>query len=88
MFPPLSIGHVFGLIAHATSKAGAAGLLAADRYLRLRRSVYFRAWRTRRAGGYPDVSDADFAQLVSLAARLEILPPPEAAQPSAAPPPG
>jgi hypothetical protein len=81
-FPPLPIGHALGLIAHATSRTGAAQVLAADRYLRLRRSVYFAAWRTRTAGGYPDVSDADYAELVSLAARLEILPP---YQPSAPP---
>ena len=83
MFPPLSIGRVFGLIAHGTSKAGAAQLLAAERYVRLRRRVYFAGWRSKLAGEAPYVTDADYAQLVSLAAQLEALPP-ETAQPSAA----
>ena len=85
MFPPLSIGRVFGLIAHGTSKAGAAQLLAAERYVRLRRRVYFAGWRSKLAGEAPYVTDADYAQLVSLAAQLDALPP-ETAQPSAAAP--
>jgi len=75
MFPPLSIGHVFGLIARSTSEAGATLLLAANRYVLLRRSVYFAGWRTTRAGGLPIVTPVDAATLSSLAARLEMLQP-------------
>ena len=90
-FPPLSTGHIFRLMARATSKAGAAQLLAADRYLRLRRRVYFAGWRTKLTGGSPGVTDADYAQLVSLATRLDALPavaspPSRAALPLDAPP--
>jgi hypothetical protein len=41
--------------------------------------------RTRHAVGYPEVNDADFAELMALAARLEILPPPPTGQPAVAP---
>jgi hypothetical protein len=85
LFPPLPRAQVFNLLGRATSKAGVAQLLAADRYLRLRRCVYFSAWRTNRIGGYPEVSDADYERLVSLADRLEILSPPQEAPPAAAP---
>jgi hypothetical protein len=85
LFAPLSIDYVFRLLAHGTSKAGAAQLLAADRYLCRRRSLYFAAWRARRTGGYPNVRDADFAHLVSLAARLEILPPRQTSDSAPAP---
>jgi hypothetical protein len=85
LFPPLPRAQVFHLLGRATSKAGVAQLLAADRYLRLRRCVYFSAWRTNRIGGYPEVSDADYERLVSLADRLEILSPPQEAPPAAAP---
>ena len=73
MFPPLPAGHVFGLVVGATSKAGAARLLAADRYLRLRRRVYFAGWLAARAGEAPGVTDVDVARLDSLAARLGLL---------------
>ena len=74
MFPPLSIGHSFGLIVHATSKAGAAQLLAAGRYLRLRRCVYFAGWRSAVTGEDPFVTDGDAAQLETLLARARALP--------------
>jgi len=74
MFPPLSIGHIFGLIVHANSKAGAARLLAAGRYLRLRRSVYFAGWRSKVIGEAPHVTDGDAAQLETLLARARALP--------------
>jgi hypothetical protein len=51
----------------------------------LRRSVYFAAWRTRRAGGYPDVSDGDYVALMKLAARLGLLA--DVADPALGPPP-
>jgi hypothetical protein len=93
LFPPLSIGHVIRLIGRGTTKAGAAQLLAAERYVRLRRSVHFAAWRAQRAGADFGVSGADYTRLVSLgtglaslAARLGILPVPEPFQPTAAPP--
>ena len=74
MFPPLSIGHIFGLIVHATSKAGAARLLAAGRYRRLRRCVYFAGWRSKVTGEDPYVTDGDAAQLEALLARARTLP--------------
>jgi hypothetical protein len=74
MFPPLSMRHIFGLIASAASKTGAARLLAADRYLRLRRSVYFAGWRSRVTGEDPYVTDGDAAQLEALLARARALP--------------
>ncbi len=74
MFPALPSNDVFGLITRATSKEGAARLLAADRYVRLRRSVYFAGWRTKRAGGSPGVTDVDVAQLAALRARASALP--------------
>ena len=74
MFPPLSIGHIFGLIVHANSKAGAARLLAAGRYLRLRRSVYFAGWRSKVTDEAPCVTDGDAAQLETLLARARALP--------------
>ena len=74
MFPPLSIGDNFGLIVHATSKAGAAQLLAAGRYRRLRRCVYFAGWRSAVTGDDPFVTDGDAAQLETLKARARALP--------------
>jgi RsiW-degrading membrane proteinase PrsW (M82 family) len=80
-FPPLPIARVFGLLGRSTSKAGAAQLLAAERYAGLRRSVYFAGWRTKRAGGSPGVTAVDVAELDSLATRLGLL------RPEASPPP-
>jgi RsiW-degrading membrane proteinase PrsW (M82 family) len=74
IFPPLPSARLVSLVKRWKAPAGLAQLAAADRYLCLRRSVYYAAWRTRRAGGYPDVSDGDFAELMSLAARLELKP--------------
>jgi hypothetical protein len=74
MFPPLLVGHIFGLIVQAISKAGAARLLAAGRYLRLRRSVYFAGWRSKVTGEDPYVTDGDVAQLETLLARARALP--------------
>jgi hypothetical protein len=74
MFPPLSIGPIFGLIVHATSKAGAARLLAAGRYLRLRRCVYFAGWRSKVTGEAPYVTPCDAGQLETLLARARPLP--------------
>ncbi|MDP9467816.1 MAG: PrsW family intramembrane metalloprotease [Chloroflexota bacterium] len=73
MFPSLPSSRFLGMIAHATSRSRAAQLLAADHYMRLRRSLYFAAWRTRRAGGYPDVSDGDYVTLMTLAGGLGLL---------------
>lgn len=96
MFPPISLGHVSRLLGSITSTAGAAQLLAADRYVRLRRSVYFAGWRTMRAGGAPGVTDVDVAEMATLLARAGALPhttappcePSAAEQPAAeAPPP-
>jgi RsiW-degrading membrane proteinase PrsW (M82 family) len=87
LFPSLPIARIFALLARSTTKAGAAQLLSATRYLSLRRAVYFAGWRAKAAGGNPVVAEDDYAQLVSLALRLEALPP-RAAQPNAAAPPG
>lgn len=70
VFPPLPAKRLFDLAKRANTKAGLLQLMAADRYLRLRRSVYYAAWRTRQAGGYPDVADADTAALMWLASQL------------------
>ncbi len=74
MFPPLSASHIFGLIVHATSKAGAARLLAGVRYRRLRRCVYFAGWRSKATGEDPYVTDGDAAQLEAMLARAQALP--------------
>jgi len=84
MFPPLSLTHVFRLLSRCTSRAAAAQLLAADRYVRLRRFVYFAGWRTNRAGGSPGVTEVDAAALATLLARASALP--DLASPVAAPP--
>jgi hypothetical protein len=67
------------MVTVGASKAGALQLLAADRYLGLRRRVYFAGWQTQRAGGSPEVSDADYDELMMLAARLGL--PTDAASP-------
>jgi len=46
MFPPLPLAELGTLIRGANTKAGFARLIAAERYIRLRRSVYFAGWRT------------------------------------------
>jgi hypothetical protein len=85
MFPRLPFGRLPQMIGRSTSWPGVARLLAAHRYMCLRRSVYFAAWRTRRAGGYPDVSDGDYVALMKLAARLGLLA--DVADPALGPPP-
>jgi RsiW-degrading membrane proteinase PrsW (M82 family) len=88
MFPSLPFGRLSQTFGRSTSWARIATLLAADRYMCLRRSLYFAGWRTSRAGGYPGVTDKDYAELISLAVRLGIFRSPGAAgQPSAAAPP-
>jgi len=84
MFPPLSLAHVFRLLGQSTSRAGATQLLAAERYVRLRRLVYFAGWRTKRPGGPPGVTDVDIAELSTLLARARALP--DAASPVPSPP--
>jgi hypothetical protein len=71
-FPPLPVPRLGDLAKGWNTRAGAAQLLAAERYVTLRRSVYYAGWRTRRAGGDPEVGPRDFAELASLSARLEI----------------
>jgi hypothetical protein len=66
MFPPLPTAHLYGLLKQANSRQGFKRLVAAERYLRLRRTVYFAGWRTKRAGGAPQVTRTDFAQLRDL----------------------
>lgn len=79
MFPSLPLGRVLRMVTVGASKAGALQLLAADRYLGLRRRVYFAGWQTQRAGGPPEVSDADYDELMMLGARLGL--PTDAASP-------
>jgi RsiW-degrading membrane proteinase PrsW (M82 family) len=85
MFPPLSIARIVDLVARSATRAGAARLLSASRYLRLRRAVYFAAWRAHLAGAVPMVAEDDYAQLNSLAAGLQALPPESAPPPASAP---
>ncbi len=73
-FPPVPFGRVRQMLGRSTSWPGIARLLAADCYVGLRRSVYFAAWRSTRSGEAPYVSEVDYAQLISLATRLEVLP--------------
>jgi RsiW-degrading membrane proteinase PrsW (M82 family) len=84
MFLPLSAAYVYSLVKKANSRAGATQLIAAERYLRLRRTVYFAGWRRKVAGGSPEVSYADFARLTDLLARAGPLP--QAAPPEPEPP--
>jgi hypothetical protein len=70
MFPPLPLAELGTLIRGANTKAGFARLVAAERYIRLRRSIYFAGWRTKVTGGEPEVSRADYAELRSLFARV------------------
>lgn len=72
MFPPMPAAHIVSLVKEANSLVGLRRLNAAERYLRLRRTVYFAGWRTRAAGGSPTVSYACFAELKSLFARASL----------------
>ena len=83
-FPALPVARVLPMLKRWNTRAGLAELVAVDRYLTLRRSVYYAGWRSHVAGAEPVVMYADHAELNSLAARLEILPQP--AQPSPAAP--
>ena len=66
MFAPLPASHLFRLVMRANSRAGFMRLGAAERYIRLRRNVYFAGWRAQRAGVPPTVSPGDFGQLREL----------------------
>jgi hypothetical protein len=79
--PPLPVARLRELASGWNTRAGAAQLLAAERYVTLRRSVYYAGWRARQAGGYPEVNQADFAELASLSARLGIRQPAAAQAP-------
>jgi RsiW-degrading membrane proteinase PrsW (M82 family) len=85
MFPPLSIARIVDLVARGATRTGAARLLSASRYLRLRRAVYLAAWRAHLAGGDPMVAEDDYVELNSLAAGLQALPPESAPPPAPAP---
>lgn len=69
MFPGLSFAEFVRLARQSTSRPGFARLVAAERYLRLRRSLYFDGWRTKMAGASPEVSPAQFDELTELLAR-------------------
>jgi len=86
-FPPLPFARIPQMVGRSTSWPGIARLLAADRYMCLRRYVYFAGWRTTRSGGPAFVTDADYAQLISLAAWLQVLPAATAAPVAPGPPP-
>jgi RsiW-degrading membrane proteinase PrsW (M82 family) len=70
MFSPLPIGQVFALFKRCNTMAGLSQLAAVERYVGLRRSIYYAGWRTQRAGGEPIVTYADYVELGSLASRL------------------
>lgn len=74
LFPPLPFARLLSMVKQWNTKAGLAQLLAAERYVTLRRSVYYSGWRTARAGEKPILIYADYTELVSLADRLDILP--------------
>jgi RsiW-degrading membrane proteinase PrsW (M82 family) len=69
MFPALSFPEFARLVRQSNSKSGFARLITAERYVRLRRSVYFAGWRTKMAGANPEVSPARFDELTRLLTR-------------------
>jgi hypothetical protein len=48
LFPDLPAGHVTHLLKNSLSMPGLAQLLAAERYVSLRRTIYYTAWIARR----------------------------------------
>jgi len=86
MFRPLSIGRDPRLIKQRHLEDGNSPAAGGGRYLRLRGPCTSQPGEARRAGGYPAISGADFAQLLSLAVRLDVLPA-AAAAPAEAPAP-
>ncbi len=66
MLPAVGLRRYAGLVARSLSKSGAAELLAGERYLLLRRRLYFQGWRAAHAGAVPSITDADIAELRSL----------------------
>jgi RsiW-degrading membrane proteinase PrsW (M82 family) len=74
MFPALSFAEFARLVRQGNSRAGFARLVAAERYVRLRRSMYFAGWRMKMAGANPEVSPAQFDELTGLLARARTAP--------------
>jgi hypothetical protein len=70
MFGPLPIDRAIALLRGWNTQAGLTQLGAAERYVTLRRSVYYAGWRAQRAGRAPEVSYDDYAELKSLGTRL------------------
>ena len=56
VFPSMPNAHLSGLVKKANSRTGVMQLIAAERYLRLRRCVQFAAWRALRVGRRPEVT--------------------------------
>jgi hypothetical protein len=70
LFPPLPFARLLSLIKQLNTKAGLAELVTVERYLTLRRAVYYSGWQRQLAGEKPILAYADYARLNSLAARL------------------
>ncbi|HVR44376.1 MAG TPA: PrsW family glutamic-type intramembrane protease [Thermoanaerobaculia bacterium] len=86
IFPPLPVGRVLSRLKGREARSRLAVLNAADGYWRLRRAVYFAAWRTRKAGGYPGFNESDAVALVSTADSFGLLEvPPVEESPATAP---
>lgn len=66
MFQPMPTGHLVNLFKTANTREGFTRLIAAERYLRLRRTIYFGGWQKMAIGGRPEVTDTDVARLRSL----------------------
>jgi hypothetical protein len=79
IFPPLPFARIVPLLKRCNTKAGMAELLSVERYVTLRRAIYYAGWRTNRAGGSPEISNADYAELTMLRSRVGL------AGPAAAP---
>ena len=73
MFPPLSFGRVLSRLKGANRLSQVGVLARAGSYWRLRRAVYFAAWRTRKSGGCPGFDESDAAALLSTASRFGLL---------------
>ncbi len=68
-YPQVSLVTLGRLLTQARSSAGVARFLAASRYARFRRLVYFAAWRGERAGVDPTEAEIMLGGLAGLAER-------------------
>jgi RsiW-degrading membrane proteinase PrsW (M82 family) len=63
LFPPARSHGVAGVVNGLATWAGVRQMIATGRYLRLRRSIYYAAWKSRMAGRNPRLNAADKAEL-------------------------